>query len=181
MSPRRTQLAPSKPTQNAAIHTRVHGLPLGYRYTITGSEPQNVVVVFDMRAASVTLCNDLRPSKYQRLSSSTRRGIGLLLALGFLLLATAGRGQDFNRYGPRQVPDSRRESQLPEGPKEASGDTRILVDHLRAMVFVDAPPAPVLWARSLAYRASISRMRNKDRPKTTCGPARTLLPADACA
>ncbi|MEX0936420.1 MAG: ShlB/FhaC/HecB family hemolysin secretion/activation protein [Pirellulales bacterium] len=47
--------------------------------------------------------------------------------------------QDFERYRPKVPYNTEGESKLPEEPKEATGDTKVLVDELRALVFVDHP------------------------------------------
>jgi hemolysin activation/secretion protein len=71
--------------------------------------------------------------------SPVSRGSGLSLVLCFMVLATAGRAQDPERYRPKALPEERHLSQLPESSKPASGSARILVDHLKGMVFVDRP------------------------------------------
>lgn len=58
-------------------------------------------------------------------------------ALGF---ASSVQGQDyFDRYAPKIVPNTEGEATLPDEPAEVEGDTTVLVDELKALVFVDHP------------------------------------------
>ena len=69
------------------------------------------------------------------LLSCTILGIGTTILLSFL--AATSQAQDFERYRPK-TPDNREgESRLPDEPKQATGDARVLVGELKALIFVD--------------------------------------------
>jgi len=71
---------------------------------------------------------------------SAVRLVGAMAAL-LLCLATAPdtTGQDFELYRPRAPDSSEGRPVLPEEPKLATGDKRVLVDELKGLIFVDHP------------------------------------------
>jgi hemolysin activation/secretion protein len=67
-----------------------------------------------------------------------RTGRGLTLAALLLCcLASPAAAQNFRRYQPQQPENTEGQAQLPEDQPEVTGDPRILVAELKALVFVD--------------------------------------------
>ena len=73
----------------------------------------------------------------RRITSTIKIPLLAVLAVCLYLLPSLADAQNFERYRPKLPSNLEGESKLPDEPAEAIGDPTVLVDELKAVIFVD--------------------------------------------